>query len=49
MPSKTRKQARTMRAAASNPGFARQVGIPQDVAQEFAQADKRRRRKRRKG
>jgi hypothetical protein len=33
-------QFRTMAAAAHNPEFARKVGISQDVAQEFNQADK---------
>lgn len=40
MPSKTRKQARTMAAAAHNPGFAKKMGIPGKVAKEFNQADK---------
>ena len=40
-PSKTPKQARTMKAAAENPKFAKKVGIPQKVAREFAAADKR--------
>lgn len=40
MPSKSPKQARTMAAAAHDPGFAKKVGIPQNVAQEFNQADK---------
>jgi hypothetical protein len=39
MPSKTPKQARTMAAAAHNPAFARKLGIPQEVAKEFNQAD----------
>jgi hypothetical protein len=39
MPSKTPKQAKTMRAAAHNPQFAKKVGIPQSVAQDFTQAD----------
>lgn len=41
MPSKSPKQARTMRAAAHNPAFARKMGIPQKVAREFTDADKR--------
>lgn len=41
MPSKSKKQARTMQAAAHNPAFARKMGIPQKVAREFAAADKR--------
>jgi hypothetical protein len=40
MPSHTPKQARTMAAAAHNPEFAQRVGIPQQVAREFNQADK---------
>lgn len=34
------KQARTMAAAAHNTKFAKKVGIPQDVAKDFNQADK---------
>lgn len=41
MPSKTPKQARTMAAAAHDPKFAQKVGIPQKVAKDFNQADKR--------
>ena len=40
MPSTSKKQARFMAAAAHNPEFAKKVGISQDVAQEFNQADK---------
>ena len=39
MPSKTPKQARTMAAAAHDPAFAKKVGIPQNVAQDFNKAD----------
>lgn len=39
MPSKSRKQARTMAAAAHNPKFAKKVGIPVSVAKDFNQAD----------
>lgn len=39
MPSKSDKQARTMRAAAHDAGFARRMGIPQDVAREFVHED----------
>lgn len=39
MPSKSEKQKRTMAAAAHNPAFAKKMGIPQDVAKEFNQAD----------
>jgi len=41
MPSTSRKQARTMRAAAHNPAFAKKMGIPQKVAREFERADRR--------
>jgi hypothetical protein len=40
VPSKSIKQARTMRAAAHNPKFAKKVGIPQSVARKFEAADK---------
>lgn len=40
MPSKSAKQARTMAAAAHNPGFAKKMGIPLSVAKEFNAADK---------
>ncbi len=40
MPSKTKKQARFMAAAAHNPEFARKAGIPQSVAREFNAHDK---------
>lgn len=40
MPSKSAKQARFMAAAAHNPAFAREAGIPQSVAKEFNRADK---------
>ena len=41
MPSKSAKQARTMRAAAHDPAFAKKVGIPQKVARDFVDADSR--------
>lgn len=44
MPSKTPAQARLMRAAAANPKFAKKAGVPQKVAKEFVQADKRAKR-----
>lgn len=44
MPSKTAKQKRTMAAAAHNPSFAKKMGIPQGVAKEFNQADKKKKR-----
>jgi len=40
MPSKSKAQAKTMKAAAANPKFAAKVGIPTGVAKEFAAADK---------
>ena len=40
MPSVSEKQARTMRAAAHSPEFAKKVGIPVKVAKEFVAADK---------
>ena len=46
MPSKSKKQARTMRAAAHNPFFAAKLGIKPSVAREFVEADKRKKRKR---
>ncbi len=44
MPSKSPKQARTMRAAAHDPKFAKKMGIPVKVAKEFVAADKRKKR-----
>ncbi len=44
MPSKTSKQARTMRAAKHNPKFRKKIGIPKKVAEEFVAADKRKRK-----
>lgn len=41
MPSKTPKQARTMRAAEHDPAFAAKVGIPQKIARDFVSADKK--------
>lgn len=40
MPSSSSKQARTMAAAARDPAFAKKMGIPQNVARDFNQADK---------
>lgn len=39
MPSKSPAQAKLMRAVAHNPEFARKVGIPQSVGEEFNAAD----------
>jgi hypothetical protein len=41
MPSKSKKQRRTMAMAAHDPKAAKRLGIPQNVAKEFNQADKR--------
>ena len=40
MPSTSEKQKRFMAAAAHNPEFAKKMGIPVSVAQDFNQADK---------
>lgn len=45
MPTKSKKQARTMRAAAHNSAFARKIGISPKVAQEFVEADKRKKQR----
>lgn len=39
MPSKSPAQARLMQAVAHNPAFAKKVGIPVNVGQEFSAAD----------
>jgi hypothetical protein len=39
MPSKSKKQAKLMAAAAHDPAFAKKVGISQSVAKEFNAAD----------
>lgn len=41
MPSKSKRQAKFMQAAAHNPSFAKKANIPQSVAKEFNDADKR--------
>ena len=45
MPSKSKKQARTMTAACKNKKFAKKVGIPTKVACEYHRADKGRKKK----
>lgn len=45
MPSKSPKQARTMRAAARSPAFAKKLGIPKKVAKEYVAADQKRKPK----
>lgn len=51
MPSKTKKQARFMALCASKKGRAKARGKcpPESVAEEFAAADRRRPRRRKKG
>ena len=44
MPSKSAKQAKTMRAASHVPQFAKKMGIPQNVAKDFTEADKAKKR-----
>lgn len=39
VPSKTKKQAKLMAAAAHNKEFADKVGVPQKVARKFNRAD----------
>jgi hypothetical protein len=41
MPSKSKRQAKLMQAAANNPKFAKKAGVPVKVAKEFNQADKK--------
>lgn len=41
MPSRTKKQMKTMAAAAHNPAFAKKVGIPVKVAKDFNSADQK--------
>jgi hypothetical protein len=45
MPSKTKRQARAMRAAAAGKST---IGIPRKVGKEFVKADKRKKAKRRR-
>jgi hypothetical protein len=49
MPSKSKKQAAFMRAAAHNPEFAKQAKIPVSVAKEFVRADRRKKRRGKSG
>ena len=46
MPSKSKAQQRLMQAAAHNPAVAKQTGVPQAVAKEYAAADRERGSKR---
>lgn len=45
MPSKSKKQAKFMAAAAHNPKFAKKAGIKQSVAKEFNAADSKKKSK----
>ena len=40
MPSTSEKQHKFMEAVAHNPSFAKKVGVPQSVGQDFSKADK---------
>ena len=40
MPSTSKKQHNFMEAVAHSPSFAKKVGVPQSVGQDFATADK---------
>ena len=40
MPSKSKAQHKLMAAVANNPAFAKKVGIPKSVGEEFMKADK---------
>ena len=41
MPAKSKKQERFMQAVANNPKFAKKVGVPQSVGEEFMDADRK--------
>jgi len=45
MPSVSKKQARTMRAAAHDPKFAKKLGISEEVAKDFVDADMKKKAK----
>jgi len=40
MPTTSKKQHKFMEAVANNPSFAKKVGVPQSVGQDFSNADK---------
>ncbi len=44
MPSTSKRQRKFMAAAANNPGFAKKAKIPQSVAKDFHDADKRKKK-----
>ncbi len=45
MPSKSKKQAELMKAAANNPKFAAKAGIPQSVANEYYTNDQQKKKR----
>jgi hypothetical protein len=45
MPSKTKKQAKAMRAAKHSAAVRKAMGISKEVAEEFVEADKKKKRK----
>jgi hypothetical protein len=45
MPSKSKKQAKFMAAAAHDKGFAKKAGIKQSTAKEFNKSDKKKGKK----
>lgn len=48
MPTKSKKQKKSLDAVANNPEFAQKVGIPQEVGKEFSKADKKNAKKKKK-
>jgi hypothetical protein len=44
MPSTSKKQERTMRAAAHDKAFAKKMGIPQSVARDYVAADQKKKK-----
>jgi len=48
MPSKSKKQAKFMRAVAHSRKFAKKVGVPMSVGKKFVAADKRKAKRRRR-
>ena len=49
MPSTSKRQRKFMAAAANNPGFAKKAGIPQSVAKDYNQADKKKKKANKSG
>jgi hypothetical protein len=48
MPSKSAKQEKFMKIVANSPEFAKKVGVPVSVGQEFSEADKKKKTWKRK-